>query len=276
MLNGPGDSRQVRSAIDDDDMDLKYKPIQMAVMKPPEGALKPCSQYIITDCKAAMPEAVMIDEQVEIASRVTKNALEDDVTKAKLASCGVTSAMALAIAMFTMDVSLVASTTLPKNTNFYFQLNKKLRTRDPLFISACHGYLYYLMTGLQRLPAYRCEFVYRGIDKNGAPRALKEYRLGRSCHWSAFSSAVPEDGLRNAINFAKSSGAGGLILRVTTLGDESRIRDIRDLSAFPDEAEVLLLTNFKTVVISKKKFDPKIGLDVIDLVEKSDEDTDVF
>ena len=137
-------------------------------------------------------------------------------------------------------------------------------------------YLYYLMTGLIRLPAYSAPdgFLYRGIGASGADRAKQQYRQGRSCHWSGFSSASPF--LDAPKEFATMEGPGGLILRIRILDDDSRARDIRSFSALPDESEILLLPNFKTFVNHKAKFDKDIGLEVIDLSEKLEEDTDIF
>lgn len=127
------------------------------------------------------------------------------------------------------------------------------------------------MTGLNRLPAWQGEVLYRGIDAGGATRARREYTDGRICHWSGFSSASMS--VDPARNFA---GPGGVIVRICLLKTNSRSRDIQDLSAFAGEDEILLLPNFKTMVIKETTYDAEIGMNVIDLKEKAETKADVF
>merc|ERR1712062_590739 len=122
------------------------------------------------------------------------------------------------------------------------------------------------MTGLQRLPPFgegTSAVVYRGIDKAGAERAKTQYKDGRHIHWSGFTSATP------CIEVAKKfAGEGGLVMRVKTLRDGSRSRDLQEISAMRMEDEVLLFPNFGMIVTNQAEFDATLNIEVIDLKEQ--------
>jgi hypothetical protein len=73
--------------------------------------------------------------------------------------------------------------------------------------------------------------------REGRAALSQHYRQGRQVHWSGFSSASPSR--KVALNFA---GAGGVLLRLVLLNEDSRSRDIHHLSAISAENEVLLHT----------------------------------
>merc|ERR1712107_80032 len=133
--------------------------------------------------------------------------------------------MVFAIVLYTFDLCLVTPTS-SRESNFYFILNMKLRERSGIFLQAAHGYLYFLMTGLNRLPC-ATGTVLRGIDKEKAAAARENFKRGMSFHFSGFSSTAPNWFV--AADFAKD---GGLILRITLLDTSSMSRDIHELSAF--------------------------------------------
>jgi len=220
-----------------------------------------------------MPEVAMLEQTVEEVSRIVMSKLDNVDIKASLEEHEVAPAMLFAIVLYTFDLCLIAPGQA-RETNFYYSLNIHLRSRSPQFLQRCHGFLYYLMTGLDRLPAFDGDYLYRGIDAVGADHARAEYTQGRSCHWSGFSSATPE--LGPSKQFAKQSGPGGVILRIKVLKKDARARDIRKYSAFAGEDEVLLLPNYKTMVISEAQMDDKLGVDVIDLLEIAEAKVEVF
>merc|ERR1719221_666780 len=166
--------------------------------------------------------------------------------------------------MFTMDGSMV-DPSVQREQNFYFILNEQLRTREPAFQKAAHGYLYLFMTGLHRLPPVTGR-VFRGIDARKTPRVLEKARPGRTLHWSGFSSSTPNES--TAINFANSDGPGGCVLEITLLEEDSQARDINEFSPFP-EGEVLLMPNFPTYVVSRTV---KHGLTWVTIHERAAEE----
>jgi len=268
--------------MDDDDIDnLDYKPMSSFAETLPEGELKPCSVYVIEDCQKAMNsedfQVALLPETVREVNRMAKSKLEDPSVTLLLGQFNITKAMLWAIILYTFDLSLIDYKAV-KQSNFYYALNRMLRERNAKLLRQCAGFLYYLMTGLMRLPPFLNEdgVLYRGIAASGADRAKAKYHQGRSCHWSGLSSASPS--LKGPLDFANSEGSGGLILRIRLLElpQISGARDIRPFSCFPDEDEILLLPNFRTFVTQRAKFDGDVGMDVIDLFEKDDEDTDVF
>jgi hypothetical protein len=75
------------------------------------------------------------------------------------------------------------------------------------------------------------------IYREGRDALSQHYRHGRQVHWSGFSSASPSR--KVALDFA---GAGGVLLRLVLLPEDSRSRDIHRLSAISAEHEVFLHT----------------------------------
>lgn len=78
--------------------------------------------------------------------------------------------------------------------------------------------------------------AWRPCRSAGRQMLLEHYRQGRQVHWSGFSSATPRKEV--ALQFARSCGEGGVLLKLSLLPGGSRSRDIRDLSAIRAEDEV--------------------------------------
>eukprot|EP00812_Abedinium_dasypus_P010109 NODE_374_length_1621_cov_233.993614.p1 GENE.NODE_374_length_1621_cov_233.993614~~NODE_374_length_1621_cov_233.993614.p1 ORF type:complete len:367 (+),score=91.72 NODE_374_length_1621_cov_233.993614:3-1103(+) len=238
----------------------RYRPLQQFVDRPPPGhsAASTCADYA-RQLQPHLPNVEFLGEAVEECKRITMSILEEPAAM-QVGERG----MIFAIVLYTFDTSLISSTA-KREYNLYYLLNSMLRTRSPQFLKAAHGYLYFLMTGLSRLPPATGQ-LYRGIDAERAPMARAKFRQGRRLYFSSFSSATPE--LPVAMQFA---GAGGLVLRTTLLPEGSQARDIKELSAFgATEAETLMLPNFRSVVTGTKT---ESGVEFIDLTEMATERT---
>lgn len=183
-----------------------------------------------------------------------------------------------AIVLYTFDLSILFKGYAAEE-NFYFRLNKVLQKRDAGDIQKCTEYLHYLMKGLEALPAYTPEdrkqgFLWRGVNSLGRSDLLLNYKQGRQVYWRGFSSATPKREV--ALHFAKSSGPGGVLLRLALLPSLSRSRDIRSLSALRAEDEVLLFPNFGSMVTRGLYVDEdRDGFETIDILEQ-DMSSDVF
>ena len=162
---------------------------------------------------------------------------------------------ALAIYVFTCDIG-----------KFYEHYNELLRTTNSSteleLQRALLGFSYFLFDGLNKLPPWT-GLLLRGISLEGVNRhqVKNVYSAGRDnvIYWSSPSSATPTYAVAKGF-----SGGGGLILRLHM----SSARDIRELSAFPNEDERLLLPNTRLAVVSDVKKDG-YGVDTIELVEKT-------
>jgi hypothetical protein len=99
-----------------------------------------------------------------------------------------------AIAMYTLDLCIITPSSLPED-NFYHLLNRALRRRDPNFLREGRNYMYYLMRGLEALPAYTSEaggWLWRGVSATGRQRVVKEYTLMRQvAHVLVFPGPFP-------------------------------------------------------------------------------------
>jgi hypothetical protein len=79
--------------------------------------------------------------------------------------------------MYTFDLSLITLESSPEN-NFYHLLNQALRRRDPAFLREGSAYMYYLLKGLEALPAYTLDtgsWLWRGVSAEGRNRVVEQY-----------------------------------------------------------------------------------------------------
>jgi len=239
----------------------EYRPIATFANNPPNPLLR-CKEYL-QQMAPSMPGILLLDRCIDEASRVTEGKLGNpEATLIQDPS------MVFAIVIYTFDVCLV-DPAAPTEGNFYRILNSELRKREPAFLRVAHGYMYYLMTGLFRLPPVgnQVQTVYRGIDHAKATDARAKLRMGKRLHWSGFSSTSKND--TQARSFAQG---GGLLLRIRLLPEGSFGRDISNLSAIRSEEEILLLPNIPLFVASVGIED---GIDVIDLSEMSPGPTEI-
>jgi hypothetical protein len=232
-----------------------YQPLINFVENKPTPLLR-CSDHI-RNLTAALPGVQHLDDCIVEASRVAQLRLH--MPQATLVN---DPSMVFAIVMFTFDTCLIKTDSV-RERNFYFILNRELRKREPKFLKEAHGYLYYLMTGLSRLPPVAL-VVYRGIDAEKADDAKQAFKVGQRLQWSSFSSTTKD--VNQAKHFAM---AGGLILRIQLLPQDSYARDISELSAIRQEAEVLLLPNISLIVTNTN--DEIEGIPTVDLMEISQE-----
>eukprot|EP00930_Biecheleria_cincta_P086597 TRINITY_DN75863_c0_g1_i1.p1 TRINITY_DN75863_c0_g1~~TRINITY_DN75863_c0_g1_i1.p1 ORF type:complete len:281 (-),score=33.09 TRINITY_DN75863_c0_g1_i1:155-895(-) len=175
---------------------LEYRHMINFVDNSPTGDPKTCKTCMdyIRDGFAAMPECILIEDSIEAASRITASKLESSRLRMMLQDAKVSGAMLMAIVFYTFDLCMI-TTSHSQEQCWYYVLNTHLRERNSAFLRSCHGYLYYLMTGLARLPPY-CDglgaVLFRGIDEQGVARAISDYEDGRRVHWSGFPSATPD------------------------------------------------------------------------------------
>ena len=191
------------------------------------------------------------------SGRSTASCLESHDLLAK--HPGLLPASAFALNIYTLDTRQIVSLT-PKHVNLFCEYALLLRKRDPVINRQLAGYSYYFFHGLNKLPDWAGE-LYRGIDAAGVALIKQHYKLSKSIHWTAMSSATPSPAVARAF-----AGADGIVLRITVKTG----KDIRQFSAIPAEDEVLLRPNFRMVVMSEPKMDAAIGVEVIDLHEREE------
>eukprot|EP00750_Incisomonas_marina_P011025 INCI16332.2.p1 GENE.INCI16332.2~~INCI16332.2.p1 ORF type:complete len:1450 (-),score=213.01 INCI16332.2:215-4564(-) len=159
-----------------------------------------------------------------------------------------------AIAAYTMDNGV------DRDSNVYYALNRALRYRKthPGPFRLWQGFLFYLMRALDQLPV--CEaVVYRGGNEGmDEDTAAREYTLGRTVQWAAFSSTSTSlDVTRSFVQKGK-----GVIFKISVLTG----RDIGPYSFYPSESEILLSPNTKFAV-SRALYTDELGCACVDLTE---------
>jgi hypothetical protein len=155
----------------------------------------------------------------------------------------------LAIAMYSYDVG-------EREKNLFYVLNNDLRVRQAAKMQLWCPYLYFLYSGLRKLPAVQGD-VYRGIDTSALVK--QHYKQQREIFWSAFSSTT------SSFEVAKDnfSGGTGVIFRIKVVSG----RNIQPLSVLPQEDEVLLSPNCRFLVTNALHSEG--NLQVVDLMEIS-------
>ncbi len=241
-----------------------------------------CSESI--RIAAAAVGAALVEECLAEVGRVTRSRLETPSARAVMAASGLPDLAEwpgplAALVMYTFDLSLVDMSAAHEG-NFYHRLNGALRRRDPVALSACRPYLWYLMRGLEALPSPTGgAWLWRGVGPEGRALVEANYTLGRKLHWSGISSATTQRAVAEHFADGRAGGAaagvgGGILLRVRLARQGSLARDVRLLSALPGEAEALLLPNFACRVTEEVR--DVDGWPTIDLLEDVDDRSDDF
>ena len=192
-------------------------------------------------CKACVEDGLAaVMPAVSDWAAIVEGALA--VAKARVQAAGeprvLSNCQALAVALYTYDLG--AASASGGGDNFFAAFNDVLRCRASERMQALRPYLYYLMTGLERLPTF-AGTVYRGIPEAELDTIRRTYRKTRHVWWSAFTSTSTSVAL--AKQFA---GKGGVVFRIEVEDG----RRISEYSHFQHEGEVLLNPNTKLCVMS--------------------------
>jgi hypothetical protein len=209
-----------------------YKPLADFLSYTPT---KRCSQYILEDCTVAFDSrrpgsSAFLQKLVEEASRVTDSKLSFAEPP------GGEPALAFALACYTFDLSPFGAAPWQ---NFFELVASALHCRDYTLLKQMAGYLYFLFSGLHKLPAMPQKEYARGVPALHLEAVQRDYTSGRLIHWAGLVSLseLPAVARRNA-------GGGGIIFWVTARS----ARGIRQYSEVEEEAEVVLLPNFEGMV----------------------------
>ena len=239
--------------------DLSYKTMLQfpAAYVPP----KPCADVLmslVALMKATVPEMLHV-----ITESVKKS--RDCLARYKPTLDVPSPDEALAIVAYTFDLRpgfMSDDETGEGCDNFYYQLNIILRKRStmaPHTMVLLRPYMYYMSTGLKRLPKQSGVIGYRGIPSACVDLVREKYESGTVVHWSDFTSVFKSLGV--ARQFA---GPEGVIFRVQIHDG----RCVKDFSFLPNEDEILLSPNSKFVVTASLVADPDgMGFLFVDLTQ---------
>jgi hypothetical protein len=208
---------------------------------------KSCADYIRTDCMKAFERVKkgsgsILPKLIEHADRMAEARVEKNTTVTARKGSGVEREGIFAIVCYTLDMRDI----LKKKgcANFFDLVNRTLRTYDQELLSLMQGYLYYFTRGLQDIPPPPEQEYFRGLPAKDLDVIRDNYAKDTLVRYTGVTSVTPS--MRAAQVFAKN---GGVILHVFA----NSARSIRDLSAYPDEQEALLMPGFTGVVTSEPK-----------------------
>ena len=236
--------------------DLSYKTmVQFPATYVPS---KPCVDVLkslVDLMKATVPQMPHVIEESVRKSR-------DCLMRYKSADA-LSPEQALAVVAYTFDLRpgfMSEDETGYGLDNFYYQLNNILRERSamsPQTMMLLKPYMYYVITGLRRLPKLSALTGYRGIPSTCVDLVRDKYVPGTVVHWSGFTSVSKSLGV--ARQFA---GPEGVIFRVQIHDG----RCVKDFSFLPNEDEILLSPNSKFLVTASLVADPDgMGFLFVDL-----------
>ncbi len=131
----------------------------------------------------------------------------------------------------------------PREESFFYIFNQTLRAEDRGKLKPWFLYLKLILTALERLSSTSCE-VYRGVKLD----LSSKYVEGTIFTWWAFSSCTSSVSVLEGDQFLGKKG------KRTVFNIHCRSgKDIRELSSYPSEFEILLLpaTRFRVIKCSK-------------------------
>lgn len=228
---------------------------------------KPLGEYVLSDCKGGLDKIAtkaqtpsvspFLGRLVAEAQQISESKmdyLDDDLEGLR----GQFDAV-LAVVLYSFDLS---SFSAPEGVNFYSAVNLMLQTRRQDLIEACQGFWHHFMRAMSLIKVMpACDF-FRGLPADKVPIVQQHYREGRPIHSTAVTS-VSEEEVMAKEDFA---GPRGVVMTIKCRS----ARSIKDLSAFYDEAEALLMPNFKCIVIETLRWSPEENIWRIGLLEPED------
>eukprot|EP00971_Amphidinium_carterae_P261691 5191511-Amphidinium_carterae.1 len=231
----------------------RYLPIKdfVAHVHPTKSA----REHFVEECTRAFPSMAkhvcwLADESTKVATSCDRDIM-GSLTQCQL----------FAVVAYTLDVDMIGGTL---EENFYWHLNLALRSRDAVILAGIENYLHYFMAALHAVQPSEGLF-YRGVSKSAFEKYRSHYsKTGKKIHWSGITSTSVDYCI--AESFAGREGPGGVIFKIRA----QSARAIHMYSAKPDEAEVLLLPNFKAVVVNPVKVDQEPdhrGYHIVEMVE---------
>jgi hypothetical protein len=238
--------------------DLSYKTmVQFPATYAPSKSCVDVLTSLVDLMKATVPQMSHVIKESVKKSR-------DCLTRYKSADA-LSPEQALAVVAYTFDLRpgfMSEDETGYGLDNFYYQLNNILRERSamsPQAMMLLKPYMYYVITGLSRLPQLSALTGYRGIPSTCVDLVREKYVPGTVVHWSGFTSVSKSLGV--AREFA---GPEGVIFRVQIHDG----RCVKDFSFLPNEDEILLSPNSKFVVTASLVADPDgMGFLFVDLTQ---------
>eukprot|EP01004_Peranema_trichophorum_P006441 NODE_525_length_2637_cov_27.056881_g449_i0.p1 GENE.NODE_525_length_2637_cov_27.056881_g449_i0~~NODE_525_length_2637_cov_27.056881_g449_i0.p1 ORF type:complete len:615 (-),score=109.69 NODE_525_length_2637_cov_27.056881_g449_i0:166-2010(-) len=220
---------------------------------------KSCRSYVKDMAESFLKTNVPnIYEIIEACSGFVENNKEDLTLSTN---------MKFALALFSYNIP-----TNNSSQNFYYQMNRFLRTRINEMTILWRPYLYFLFEAFYKLEKVN-GILYRGMPREGSGDVLSKYNDGDTVHWSAFTSLTSNE--RVAADFA---GKGGIIFRVKCRNG----RSINKYSMYPTEDEILVSPNSKFIVYEEAHTEElissfgKMEFSVIGLIEVENKSSIVF
>lgn len=265
--------------------------------QPPAGPLLSCPEYVQKAIRS-MPLVKHGGDLIREAKQTARETASSHAVQ-MLQSRGISLSMdeIFAIVMYTFDLCLTGR-NCRKEDNFFYQLNAILKRQVYGEVATCHGYLYYLMRAMNKLPAFGSDdgdddssssdsdsdgegsngsgsdsdddggevFIFRGMRRKERDECFGGYTKGRVIQFPTLTSfSTDED---TAVDFTE--GPNGMLIELEIKERGSQFRDIEKLSAFGSaEKEVLSLPNFRAVVKEAPHFDQNVGCWVTSLKEVS-------
>jgi len=227
----------------------RYRPLGLSPGFVPH---KSCLDFVRDECADALATIRQHVPALIYAAQQVVSSLDLDLVRE------LDPQMVVAMVCYTLDVSQYAI-GISADANFYQAINRALKQRDPEVLLQLAGYLYYLLSALDRLPKEPEGEFFRGIGPDAISNIAAHYQLGTQVVWSGITST--SRCLAKAVEFAR---VGGVVFRVRATSGVS----VKDFSSFPEEEEVLFAPNFKAQVSRSLYSDPAYPhIRFIDLAE---------
>merc|ERR1712216_846023 len=142
--------------------------------------------------------------------------------------------------VFTLQVQAFAHDA-KDDDEFYFQFGNALRFRQTEEMRILRAYVYHFVKGLQAMPKYQ-GVLWRGVHGDFAGAAGHKFSLHNLIHFNAYSSASPSREVAKQF-----LGGKGLLLKFIDV--TSSARDVRDVSAYPNEDERTIMAGSQFIVM---------------------------
>jgi len=216
-------------------VDSSHKPIPRLHTEPAQDIRQSLRDAMSISCFNGTTSK-FIDPLLKKAWSLAQDRIGQDMLKRHP---GLTENGLFAVALFTMQLQGLVNGATARD-EFYFQFGNAMRRGDAEETLKLQTYLYHFNKGLEAMTQYQGT-LWRGIRGDFAKAAPDNFDQFSLVCFNGYSSASPDR------KVAKNFGAGkGLLLR---LDQVVSARDVREVSAYPNEEERTILAGTQFIVV---------------------------
>jgi len=219
--------------------DVAYRPMPLLAATEPNQDINECLREAMSISVFQGTTSRFIDQLIAAGWILAKDRMSHGLLNK---NPGLTRNGAFALAIFTLQLQEIVDDATDQD-EFYFQFGNAMRYRQGEEVKKLKTYIYHFLKGLESMPKYNGT-LWRGVRGDFAKAAPKNFQQFSIINFNGYSSASP-----NREVAQQFVGGKGLLLKFINV--ENSARDVREISAYPDEEERTILAGTQWIVVKE-------------------------